>query len=197
MPATTTDIAADADRDVERRIAQRLARLRADSGWSLDILAERTGISRATLSRLERSELSPTAAMLGRLCSVYGWTLSRLMAEAETRPANLVPASEQSEWRDPESGYRRRAVSPPTPGLRGEVVEVHMPAGATVSFDTSPVAGLEHHLWMLEGALSLEVGGSAFKLRPGDCLRYVLTGPSRFHNAGKREARYVIAMVRP
>jgi transcriptional regulator with XRE-family HTH domain len=198
MPAAAAaDTPADADRDVDRRIAQRLARLRADSGWSLDILAERTGISRATLSRLERSELSPTAAMLGRLCSVYGWTLSRLMAEAETRPANLVPASEQAEWKDPESGYRRRAVSPPTPGLRGEVVEVHMPAGASVSFDASPVAGLEHHLWLIEGTLSLEVGGSVFRLRAGDCLRYVLTGPSRFHNPGKREARYVIAMVRP
>ena len=104
MPPASADSAADADRDVDRRIALRLARLRADSGWSLDVLAERTGISRATLSRLERSELSPTAAMLGRLCSIYGWTLSRLMAEAETRPANLVPASEQPQWKDPESG---------------------------------------------------------------------------------------------
>jgi transcriptional regulator with XRE-family HTH domain len=185
------------DRNVNRRIAQRLARLRADSGWSLDILADRTGISRATLSRLERSELSPTAAMLGKLCSVYGWTLSRFMAEAETRPPNLVPASEQAEWKDPESGYRRRVVSPPTPGLRGELVEVHVPAGASVSFEASPIAGLEHHLWMLEGSLTLEVEGSVFRLRPGDCLRYVLAGPSRFQNTGKREARYTIAMVRP
>jgi transcriptional regulator with XRE-family HTH domain len=185
------------ERDVDRRIARRLARLRADSGWSLDILADRTGISRATLSRLERSELSPTAAMLGKLCSVYGWTLSRFMAEAETRPPNLVPASEQAEWKDPESGYRRRVISPPTPGLRGELVEVHVPAGASVSFEASPIAGLEHHLWMLEGSLTLEVEGSVFRLRPGDCLRYVLAGPSRFQNTGKREARYTIAMVRP
>jgi transcriptional regulator with XRE-family HTH domain len=196
-PLPPDPLAAVAERDVDRRIAQRLARLRADSGWSLDMLAERTGISRATLSRLERSELSPTAAMLGKLCSVFGWTMSRLMAEAETRPPNLVPASEQPEWQDPESGYRRRAVSPPAPGLRGEVVEVHMPAGASVSFDAAPIAGLEHHLWMLEGALSLEVDGSLYRLRGGDCLRYVLAGPSRFENPGKREARYVIAMVRP
>jgi transcriptional regulator with XRE-family HTH domain len=188
---------AAAARDVDRRIAQRLARLRADRGWSLEALAERTSISRATLSRLERSELSPTAAMLGTLCSVYGWTLSRFMAEAETRPPNLVAASEQTEWKDPESGYRRRVVSPPTPGLRGELVDVHVPAGASVSFDASPIAGLEHHLWMLEGALTLDVEGSTFRLRAGDCLRYVLAGPTRFHNPGKREARYVIAMVRP
>ena len=197
MLPTIAELPAAADHEIERRIAQRLARLRAERGWSLDALAERTGISRATLSRLERSELSPTAAMLGKLCTVYGWTLSRLMAEAETRPPNLVPAAEQRGWKDPESGYRRRAVSPPAPGLRAELVEVHMPAGASVSFDASPIAGLEHHLWMLEGSLTLEVEGSLFRLRAGDCLRYVLAGPTRFHGTGKREARYVIAIVRP
>src|SRR5689334_388866 len=119
--------------DLERRIAHRLAALRADHGWSLDALAERTGISRATLSRLERSELSPTAAMLGTLCSVYGWTLSRLMADAETQPPSLVPSRQQPIWTDPESHYRRRIVSPPAPNLRGELVEVQMPAGASVS----------------------------------------------------------------
>lgn len=183
--------------DIERRIAERLARLRADKGWSLETLAERTGISRATLSRLERAELSPTAAMLGRLCSVYGWTLSRFMSEAETRSPHFIAASTQTEWKDPDSGYRRRVISPPMTGLRGEVVEVQMPAGASVSFETSPVPGLEHHLWMLDGALTLEVGGTRFDLRAGDCLRYVLSGPSRFEGAGKRGARYVIAMVHP
>jgi transcriptional regulator with XRE-family HTH domain len=185
------------DHEIERRIAERIARLRAERGWSLDALAERTGISRATLSRLERSELSPTAAMLGKLCSVYGWTLSRLMAEAETRPPNLVPLIAQTIWKDPESGYRRRAVSPPGPGLRGELVEVHMPAGASVSFDASPIPGLEHHLWMLQGSLALEVDGSLFRLRAGDCLRYVLAGPTRFQGTGKREARYLVAIVHP
>src|SRR5256885_5373212 len=165
---------------VDQRIAQRLARLRSDRAWSLDAVADRTGISRATLSRLERSELSPTATMLGKLCAVYGWTLSRLMAEAETRPPNIVRASEQAAWADPESGYVRRIVSPPAPGLRGELVEIQIPAGASVSFDASPVAGLEHHLWMIDGALTLDVDGAAFRLRPGDCLRYVLAGATRF-----------------
>ncbi len=182
---------------IEHRIAKRLARLRADRGWSLEALSERTGISRASLSRLERSELSPTAAMLGKLCTVYGWTLSRLMADAETKPVNLVVAAKQTEWKDPESGYRRRAISPPAPGLRGELVEVHMPAGASVSFDTSPVQGLEHHLWIIEGSLNLDVEGSQFHLHAGDCLRYVLNGPTRFENTGRRGTRYIVAMVHP
>jgi quercetin dioxygenase-like cupin family protein len=119
------------------------------------------------------------------------------MAEAETRAPNLVPAADQAEWTDPASGYRRRAVSAPAPGLRGELVEVRMPAGASVAFDAAPIPGLEHHLWMLEGTLTLEVEGSVFRLRAGDCLRYVLNGPTRFQGTGKRGARYIIAMVRP
>src|SRR5262245_61689508 len=182
---------------VEERIARKLAALRSERGWSLEALADRTGISRATRSRLERAELSPTASMLTTLCSVYGWTLSRFMADAETRAPSLVPAAEQAHWRDPASGYRRRVVSPPAPGLRGELVEIRLPPGASVSFSVAPIAGLEHHLWMLDGTLTLDVEGSRFALRAGDSLRYVLTGPSRFVGTGRREARYVIAIVHP
>jgi transcriptional regulator with XRE-family HTH domain len=197
-PDAAAPVPAAADpADIERRIATRLAALRAERGWSLDALAERTGISRPTLSRLERGELSPTAAMLGRLCSTYGWTLSRLMAEAETRVPLLVRAADQAAWTDPATGYRRRAVSPPAAGLRGELVEVRLPPRAVVAYDASPVAGLEHHLWLLEGAVTIEVGGASWALAAGDALRYVLNGPSRFTCTGRREARYVIALVYP
>ncbi|MGE3889964.1 MAG: helix-turn-helix domain-containing protein [Vicinamibacterales bacterium] len=189
-PLTTTS-------DVEQRIARRLARLRAERGWTLDELAELSGVSRATLSRLERSELSPTAAMLGRLCAVHGWTLARLVADAESTPPRVVRALDQSQWTDPESGSRRRAVSPPAPGLRGELVEVRIPAGATMSYEEPPLAGLEHHLWLLEGALTLEIAGAAFPLQAGDCICYGLTGPTRVRSTGVHEARYVTAVVRP
>ncbi len=183
--------------EIERRIAARLGQLRVDRGWSLEALAEQSRISRATLSRLERGELSPTAAMLGRLCTTFGWTLSRLMADAETRAASLVPAAQQAVWTDPETGYRRRVLSPPGPGLRGELVEIRIPAGASVAYDASPVANLEHHLWLLEGALTLDVGGSTFRLEAGDTIRYLLNGPSRFTATGRRDARYVIGLVHP
>jgi len=181
----------------DRRIARRLATLRAERGWSLDILADRTGISRASLSRLERCELSPTAAMLGTLCAQYGWTLSRLMAESENGPPALVRAKEQVTWKDPATGYVRRVVSPPHPHLKGELVEVFLPGGASISYDASPVPGLEHHLWMLDGVVDIEVDGTSLRIEKGDCARYVLSGPSRFECRGKRPARYLVSLVHP
>ena len=182
---------------MDRRIARRLAALRAERKWTLDDLSRKTGVSRATLSRLERSELSPTAVMLNKLCAQYGWTASRLMAEAETGPPTVVRAAEQVAWKDPDTRYVRRIVSPPHPNLKGELVEVCLPPGSTVFYDVSPLPGLEHHLWVLEGVLCLEVEGAGFRLRKGDCVRYILSGSSRFSCAGKRAVRYLVSLVHP
>ena len=109
----------------------------------------------------------------------------------------MVRAGEQISRKDPESGYIRRVLSPPHPNLKGELVEVWLPAGSVISYDVSPLPGLEHHLWMLEGVLTLDIDGTVFRLEKGDCVRYVLSGPSRFECGKKRAARYVISMVRP
>ncbi|MGE0226499.1 MAG: helix-turn-helix domain-containing protein [Acetobacteraceae bacterium] len=182
---------------VDARLAARLAALRQGCGWSLDVLAERSGISRATLSRIERGETSPTAALLGRLCAVYGHTMSRLLAEVEPDPPSLVPHQAQMVWSDPETGFCRRIVSPPARGYRAELLAGELPPGADIAYDAPPVAGLEQHVWMLAGRLDLTVDGRTHRLATGDCLRFRLFGPSRFACPGPGPARYVIAVVQP
>ncbi|GAA5066124.1 XRE family transcriptional regulator [Thermocatellispora tengchongensis] len=182
---------------MEVRLAERLAELRAERGWSLEELAERTGVSRSTLSRLERGEISPTAALLNRLCAAYGRTMSRLLAEVESGPPQVVRAAEQAVWRDEESGFVRRSVSPPHAGLRGEVVEGVLRPGADISYDRPPVPGLEQHIWVLEGGLEVTADGRAHALREGDCLRFRLWGTSRFRCLGSEPVRYALLVVLP
>jgi transcriptional regulator with XRE-family HTH domain len=183
--------------DLDRRLAARLATMRADQGWTLEALAERSGISRATLSRLERGETSPTATLLGRLAAAYGRTTSRLLAEVEAEPPLLMRREAQTLWVDPETGFRRRAVSPPASGFDAELVEGELPPGAVISYERSPAMGLEHHLWMLGGQLDLTVETVTHRLGSGDCLRYRLFGTSRFACPGPDPAHYIIAICRP
>ena len=144
---------------MEDRLAARLAELRIEQGWSLEDLARRTDISRSTLSRLERGEISPTATLLGKLCTAYERTMSRLLAEVESEPPQVLRADEQAVWRDETSGYTRRSVSPPTPACAGEVVEATLRPGADIAYDQPPVPGLEQHLWVHDGALEVTANG--------------------------------------
>ncbi|MET7733320.1 XRE family transcriptional regulator [Streptomyces sp. NPDC005402] len=182
---------------VDTRLGVRLAELRAEHGWSLGELAERSGVSKSTLSRAERAEISPTAALLNRLCGVYGRTMSQLLSEVEAEPALLVRGADQPVWEDRASGFVRRSVSPPHSGLRGELVEGRLAAGADIAYDRPPVPGLEQHIWVLEGALDVTAQDVRHHLGTGDCLRLRVWGPTRFRCAGPDAARYVLAVVLP
>jgi transcriptional regulator with XRE-family HTH domain len=177
----------------DRQLAVRLRDLRTGRGWSLDDLARRAGVSRATLSRLENAETSPTAAVLGRLCATYGLTLSRLMRLVEDTFAPLVRPPEQPVFADPAVGFTRRTISPPARSLAGEALEVRLAPGARLAYEAPPRPGLEHHLYLLEGALDVAVDGDAHRLGSGDCLRYQLQGVSSFST--DEGARYVLFLV--
>ncbi|MGA5500419.1 helix-turn-helix domain-containing protein [Streptomyces umbrinus] len=182
---------------VDSRLGVRLAELRSERGWSLGELAERSGVSRSTLSRAERAEISPTASLLNRLCGVYGRTMSQLLSEVEEEPALLVRAADQAVWEDKASGFVRRSVSPPHAGLRGELVEGRLASGADIAYDRPPVPGLEQHIWVLDGRLEVTAQDTGHRLDAGDCLRLRVWGSTRFRSTGPGDARYVLAVVLP
>ncbi|MCP5371105.1 MAG: helix-turn-helix transcriptional regulator [Hyphomicrobiales bacterium] len=183
------------DTSLDDRLARRLRDLRVGRGWSLDDLAARSGVSRATLSRLENGGVSPTAAVLGRVCAAHGLTLSRLLYSVEEDAEPVVRHGDQAEWTDTAAGFRRRVVSPPAGTLAGEVLECRLDPGARIDYDRPPRPGLEHHLVMAEGRLSVTVDGRAHDLAPGDCLRYRLFGPSAFATPADAGARYFLFLV--
>jgi len=183
--------------ETEQRLAARLAELRVQRGWSLDELATATGISRASLSRIERGETSPTAALLNRLCIAYGLTMSRLLSEVEEAVNLLLTPEQQPVWRDDASGFVRRNVSPPAAHFRAELVEGQLRPGARIDYDAPPVQGLEQHIWLQQGGLTIIMDGQSWTLQSGDCLRFHLTGRSAFETHLTDGARYVLVVCKP
>jgi len=180
---------------LDLQIALRLKALRSERAWSLDEVAKRSGVSRATLSRLENAEVSPTASVLGRLCGAYGIPMSRLMQMVEEHFSPFLSRDDQPVWVDAATGYERRSVSPPSESLSGEVVECRLAPGAEIAYELAPRAGLEHHLVMLGGALDMTIEGRAHALKPGDCLRYKISGPSHFSAGAPDGAHYILFIV--
>src|SRR5258705_11716617 len=115
--------------DLSCRLAHRLRLERDSRGWSLADLAERSGVSKATISNIERAEVSPTAVVLVRLASAFDLTLAGLMLRAEGQGERLSRAGEQPIWRHPQTGYIRKQIfSPPNhpaETARGELLPRH------------------------------------------------------------------------
>lgn len=171
--------------------------MRQQSGLTLEDVAQRSGISRATLSRIERGDNSPTADALGRLCSAYNVTMSQLLLEIEDDTPRLIRRSEATSWSDPESGFVRTAISPPASGYGIELVWGELPPGATVDYSAPPAPGMEQHIVVFEGKLHLRLGDGSFELEQNDCLRMKLHSTTAFHNPGPAHTRYLVAIMRP
>lgn len=180
--------------DLNDRLAERLKQLRTSRGWSLQELADKSGVSRSTLSRIENGEVSPTAETLGSLSRVYQTTITQLLAPLEAPFAPLIRRERQSVWSDKASGFTRRMVSPPGGTLSAEVIRGDIAANRTLSYDAPSVPGHEHHLVLISGSLTVTVESVAHDLAPGDCLRYQLFGASKFQT-GADPASYLLFLV--
>lgn len=185
--------------DINARIARRVCQLRDGAGYSLEALAERSGVSRSNISLIERGQSSPTAAVLDKLAAALGVTLASLFEDVDAAPAAepspLARVAEQPLWTDPASGYVRRNVSPPARSPI-QLVDVLFPAGQRVAYDATPRDNEVHQqVWMIDGTIDLTVGETTWRLESGDCLAMQLDQPLVYRNPTRRPARYLVALV--
>ena len=155
-------------------------RLERDSrGWSLADLAERSGVSKATISKIEREEVSPTAMILVRLAGAFDLTLAGLLVRAENQ-GRLTRAGEQPVWRDHPL----------------EIIEVELPARQRVVLPASSYARIRQTVWVRTGSLVIIEAGERHVLGAGDCLGFGPPSEVIFSNETGAPCSYVVALAR-
>jgi transcriptional regulator with XRE-family HTH domain len=175
-------------------LATRVKAEREARGWSLGELAERSGVSKAMISRIERGESSPTAALLGHLSGAFGLTVSTLLARAEGAASRLVRADEQSVWQDPQTGFTRTAISPEGASAI-QLVRGELPPGASIAYPASSYTFIHQQIWMLSGILHFTEGEETHELREGDCLQLGSPSDCRFENRQRKRCVYLVAVA--
>ena len=182
---------------LESAIGDRVRLLRVARGQTLDDLAGASGVSRAMISRIERGEASPTAQLLSRLCAALDLTLSAFFAFSGEAGDPLSRREDQVVWRDPETGYQRRAVSAPNTASRVEVIEVTFPPGARIAYPPETAkAGMTQHVWLFAGRLRMTLRETVHDLHAGDCLYMSITEGHVFENPGDAPAHYAVVLDR-
>ena len=150
------------------------------------------------INKVERGEASPTASLLGRLAGAFGLTLSMLLARTEAdHIGRLVRADEQLRWTDPETGYIRRQVAPaPGSDIPLDVVQVELPAGASISFPARSYSSVRQLIWVLDGCLTFVEAEVIHTLSPGDCLELGPPADCTFRNEQSVPSHYVVIVLR-
>ncbi|MFW1633746.1 helix-turn-helix domain-containing protein [Acinetobacter oleivorans] len=183
--------------DINIRIAQQVRELRLARGYTLDILVTRCQVSRSAISLIERGEASPTAVVLEKLANGLGVPLTQLfdIPQNNQSPQPMVRRTQQSEWKDPETGYIRRQVSPPNWKSPFQIVEIEFPPQSRITYEISETSKVvQQQLWVVEGGIDIQLGDSSYALSTGDCLAMQLNQPVIYSNNSSQVARYILVV---
>jgi transcriptional regulator with XRE-family HTH domain len=196
------------------RVSSRLHALRDELGLTIQKLAERSGVSRAMISRIERDESSPTTPVLNKLSVGLGVQLSTLLGDTSFRAprmrerAPVATRLQQKLWIDSQCGFRQRTLTPPeTAAAIGEsllpnavasllLTDNLLPPRARITFarEAAP-ANRQQQIWMLAGELDLRVGEALRHLKQGDCMAMLLDQSWTVRNPGQKDARFLTAIA--
>jgi len=182
--------------DITSRIGRRVRALRTNAGLTLDALATQCNVSTSMLSLIERGESSATAVVLEKIATGLGVSLASLFDDADTSANPISHAKDRITWQDPQSGYVRRNISPPNYPSPIQIVEVIMPAGATVAYESGARnVNIHQQIWVQQGSIEVTVGKDSHHLAEGDCFAMKLDAPTRFHNPTFQPARYIVVIA--
>lgn len=179
---------------LNQRISGRIRLERESRGWSLTDLAQRAGVSRAMIHKIERGDSSPTATLLARLAGAFGISMSTLIARAEAPSGRLLRYADQPLWRDPQSHYLRRHISPHT-DFPLDLVQVELPPGSDIPMPASAYAFTRQLIWLQQGELVFLEGEVRHEMRAGDCLALGPPNDCHFINESQAICIYLVVLL--
>ena len=173
---------------INRHLGGRVKDLRRLRGWSLDALANASGVSRSMLSDIEREQANPTLAVTLRIAQAFGMSLGELIEMPSASSAvTVIRANDHAYDYRSDKFCRIRTLSPLNLEKDVEFYEVQLqPGGALRS--APHFEGTREFLAVQKGQVRVESAGDSETLQPGDSASYRADVPHAIVNIGKGEA---------
>lgn len=195
-----TDDAAENDpaRAVQAAVATRIAALRKSRRLSFDQLAARCGVSKGMLVQIEQGKANPSIGTLCRIASGLGVSVAELVevAESEHRPVRIIaPGEAPALWNGPRGGTAHLLIGSDGPEMFEHWLWELRP-GERFQAQVHP-AGTQELLYVLEGALLLELDGTSYVIQAGGSAHARTDRDHAYACAGDGATRFVMAVSEP
>jgi transcriptional regulator with XRE-family HTH domain len=177
----------------ETHLGERLRALRRDRGLSIAQLAERTGLTKGFLSQLERDLTSVSLSALARICSALGVRFGDVLDE----PPMGAVIRRESAVRWTEVGNHEDVVLSPPEEQRLNLIESRIPPGVGAGDAAYTFPADVELIYVLAGALELELGDEVMTLRAGETFTYSPRDPHVWRNPSETEETVVLWFAVP
>lgn len=171
------------DDAISAALGLRIKAFRARFGLTLAQLSQRSGVSRAMLSTIERGEKSPTLPIVARIAGGFGMSLSNLIgAEPDPSRVAVIRAAQRLAYRDPQTGFERWVLSPAHIDNGLEFVLHRLPPRSSTGVLPAYSTPTEKYLTVGAGTLTVVVNEQPHVLNAGDAMYFEVSAPYRFVN---------------
>jgi len=187
IPSTSLDYFADLTGELpgpaqtqEENVGERIRRLRAEKGLSLEKLSQMTGFDVKTLEGIENNEAQPQLGAIMRLSKALDAALTRMISGQGQKPYEITRRGDRKTVARPTSGkggkkvYTYYSLAHDVAGRNMEALIVEL---EDVSDPGKNVHEGEEFIFMLSGTALLVIGDEQFTLEPGDSAYYLSTIP--------------------
>lgn len=170
---------------LDKNIASNLKRIRKAKNLSLDMMAERTGVSKSMLGQIERGESNPTVATIAKIVEGLRIPFEELIY-AKTDSVVIIDHEKLPVYKAEEGAYQVRAIFPYDRHRNFEVYETKIEPGEICeSFLTE--GSVCEYIMVQQGRLTLETTEGIYEVAANHAIKMEAGRGHRYRNRSTQE----------
>lgn len=164
--------------------------------WTLDQLAEATGVSRRMLINVEQGSANPSVTTLLRISDALGIGLQALVAVPQTKRVRVVRSGDGAAlWTGPGGGRGVLLAGTPPPDVL-ELWDWTLAPGDRHDSEAH-VPGTKEILQVREGSVTVQVADQVEVLAADDAISFASDVAHSYANDGDQPARFSLTVFEP
>lgn len=176
-------------------VGDNLRQLRRKHGFSLEQLAQISGVSRAMLGQIETGKSAPTINLLARIAEALNVSVPSLISNSETGGTVVVPRDRAMILTSSDGGFTCRALFPIGNPQGIEVYDVTIASNHT-EYVAAHAPGAKKRLIVVSGELEVTVGEeSPARLSEGDAILFNADSAHCLRNSGDKEVKAFLVVT--
>jgi transcriptional regulator with XRE-family HTH domain len=156
------------ENDISVRTGRAVKQQREAAGFSLRMLATRSGISASMISDIERGAKSPTVTTVVRLAQALGVTASALIDGGADQVPGRIRVLRRGQGAGGDHPAPWESLGPASPGSRIDFVRYQIPPSTVLGPSPAHAAGTVEHMHVASGTVRVTVGEETAELVAGD-----------------------------